>query len=148
MLRTVASRFFSKPHNHDESLNLRELVFGYNDGLVTTFTVVVGFTGASIANPIIVIAALINAISDGLSMAFGAWLSTKSEREQYEATVVEERAQIEQDPEYERDALREHLESYGLTKRTVDSTMKQITSDKERWAHIITRDVRGLEPNP
>lgn len=69
MLRGLVRMLFPRPQGTPAS-NLRELVFGYNDGLVTTFTVVVGFTGAALSHSIIIIAALITAVADGLSMAF------------------------------------------------------------------------------
>lgn len=147
MLRGLVRMLFPRPQGTPAS-NLRELVFGYNDGLVTTFTVVVGFTGAALSHSIIIIAALITAAADGLSMAFGAYLSTKSEREQYEAELASETERIRTDPEPEREALREHLEGYGLDRRTVTRSVNLITTDEERWARIIVRDLRGLEPNP
>ena len=147
MLRGLVRMLFPRPQGAPAS-NLRELVFGYNDGLVTTFTVVVGFTGAALSHSIIIIAALITAVADGLSMAFGAYLSTKSEREQYEAEIVIERERIRGDPEPEREALRAHLKGYGLDAATVKKSVASITKDEERWARIIVRDLRGLEPTP
>lgn len=138
---------FPRPTGKPAS-NLRELVFGYNDGLVTTFTVVVGFTGAALSHSIIIIAALITAIADGLSMAFGAYLSTKSEREQYEATLAAETERIRADPQAGREALKEHLEGYGLSASVIKTSTAQISKDEERWARIIVRDLRGLEPTP
>ena len=138
---------FTRPDPKMPASNLRELVFGYNDGLVTTFTVVVGFTGAALSHSIIIIAALITAIADALSMAFGAYLSTKSEREQYEATLAAETERIRADPKSGRETLVEHLEGYGLSPSTIRTSTAQITKDEERWARIIVRDLRGLEPN-
>lgn len=150
MLRMLVSRFFpERAHTHEGgTFNIREIVFGFNDGLVTTFTVVVGFTGAAIGSRVIVIAALLNAVSDGLSMAFGAYLSTKSEHETYEATIVEERASIDADPGYEARALRAHLKDYGIKGKTLEAAVRQAERNKDEWARLITRDVRGLEPAP
>ena len=146
MLRGLARLLV--PSQERAGSNLRELVFGYNDGLVTTFTVVVGFTGAALSHSIIIIAALITAIADALSMAFGAYLSSKSEREQYEASLIREKDAIRNDPEPERAALTAHLAGYGLDHATVKKSVASITKDEDRWARIIIRDLRGLEPAP
>ena len=145
MLRMLVHRIFpERAHMHDGgTFNIREIVFGFNDGLVTTFTVVVGFTGAAIGSRVIVIAALLNAISDGLSMAFAAYLSTKSERETYEATILEERAAIDADPGYEARALRVHLRDYGIRGKRLEAAVRQAERNKDEWARLITRDVRG-----
>lgn len=65
---------------------LREIVYGGNDGIVTTCAVVAGFTGASIGStPTMVISTLTvllfgltNLIGDGLSMALGNFVSQRA----------------------------------------------------------------------
>ena len=145
MLRGLARLLV--PSQERAGSNLRELVFGYNDGLVTTFTVVVGFTGAALSHSIIIIAALITAIADALSMAFGAYLSSKSEREQFEAVLRAEREKVRDDPASGKSAITEHLTAYGLTPSITAKAAEQIARDEERMTRIIVRDLRGLEPN-
>ena len=57
---------------------IRDLVFSANDGLVTTFAVVAGVAGAGLAPAVVVILGLANMLADGLAMALGNYLGTKS----------------------------------------------------------------------
>ena len=58
-----------------------DLVYGANDGIITTFAVVAGVAGANLAPVIVVILGVANLIADGFSMATSNYLARKSERE-------------------------------------------------------------------
>lgn len=60
---------------------LREFVYGGIDGAVTTFAVVAGATGAGFSATVVIVLGFANLIADGISMAVGSYLSTKSELE-------------------------------------------------------------------
>ena len=57
---------------------LPDLVYGANDGIVTTFAVVSGVVGASLANSVIVILGFANLVADGLSMGASNYLARRS----------------------------------------------------------------------
>src|SRR5688572_31121949 len=70
---------------------IRDLVYGANDGIITTFAVVAGVAGADLAARIVVILGVANLIADGFSMATSSYLARKSEKEYAEkigSTVV------------------------------------------------------------
>ncbi len=135
----------------NNDVSIRELVFGFNDGLVTTFTVIAGFTGAVISNRIIIIAALINAISDGLSMAFGAWLSTKSENETFISILKEEKNFLKKLKKNSKMydvkvlELKEYFKSIGFKGKVLEESVNSIVKNKDRWAEIVVRDIKGIE---
>jgi VIT1/CCC1 family predicted Fe2+/Mn2+ transporter len=58
-----------------------DLVYGANDGIITTFAVVAGVAGASLSPAIVVILGVANLLADGFSMATSNYLARKSERE-------------------------------------------------------------------
>lgn len=58
-----------------------DMVFGANDGIVTTFAVVAGVAGAALDARIVLIMGLANLVGDGISMAVGDYLGRKSEKE-------------------------------------------------------------------
>jgi vacuolar iron transporter family protein len=60
---------------------LPDLVYGANDGIITTFAVVSGVVGASLANRVVVILGLANLFADGLSMGASNYLSRRSTAE-------------------------------------------------------------------
>lgn len=49
------------------------------DGIITTYSVVSGSFGANLSIAVIVILGIANLIGDGLSMALGDYISTKTE---------------------------------------------------------------------
>ncbi len=68
---------------------VREIMYGGNDGIITTFAIVAGFTGAHInvadkagisIMPVLLFG-LANLFADGLSMSLGNFLSIRTERE-------------------------------------------------------------------
>ena len=70
---------------HEKAGYLRDIVFSANDGLITTFAIVAGSTGASLSSNVVVILGLVNLLADGISMASGSYLGVKSEIEYEDA---------------------------------------------------------------
>jgi VIT1/CCC1 family predicted Fe2+/Mn2+ transporter len=57
---------------------IRELIYGSNDGIITTFAVVAGVSGGGLPLHVILICGAANLFADGLSMAVGNYLSIRS----------------------------------------------------------------------
>jgi VIT1/CCC1 family predicted Fe2+/Mn2+ transporter len=60
---------------------LRDVIYGANDGIITTFAVVAGVYGASLDNFVIIALGFANLLADGISMASSSYLGYKSESE-------------------------------------------------------------------
>lgn len=58
---------------------LRDLVYGANDGIITTFAVVAGVAGANLSPRIVLILGFANLVADGFSMGASNYLSIRSE---------------------------------------------------------------------
>lgn len=61
--------------------HIGDLVFGANDGIITTFAVVCGVSGAALSPPVAIILGLANLLADGFAMGAGNYLGTRSEQE-------------------------------------------------------------------
>lgn len=57
---------------------LPDLVYGANDGVITTFAVVCGVVGASLSETVILILGFANLVADGFSMGASNFLSRRS----------------------------------------------------------------------
>jgi VIT1/CCC1 family predicted Fe2+/Mn2+ transporter len=57
---------------------VRELIYGANDGIVTTFAVVAGVAGGGLSLRVVLIMGAANLFADGVSMAAGNYLSIRS----------------------------------------------------------------------
>lgn len=60
---------------------IKSVVYGGLDGIITTFAVVAGVTGAALSPGIVLILGFANLLADGVSMAAGDYLSTKAKNE-------------------------------------------------------------------
>ena len=57
---------------------IRELIYGANDGIITTFAVVAGVAGGGLSLRVVLIIGAAHLIADGLSMAAGNYLAIRS----------------------------------------------------------------------
>ena len=122
---------------------IQDIVYGGNDGIVTTFAVVAGTVGADMPRYVIIILGLANLVADGTSMATGAFLSLRSEKDQYKRLRKEELQEIEDDPEIEAEEIREYFRQYNLDNEKVDTIMSIIMSNKDLWADISMMTEHG-----
>ena len=58
---------------------VRDLVYGANDGVITTFAVVAGVTGGTLAPVTVLVLGVANLLADGLSMGVGNYLGIRSD---------------------------------------------------------------------
>ncbi|MGC8661140.1 MAG: VIT1/CCC1 transporter family protein [Nitrososphaeria archaeon] len=73
--------FFAEKSSMSIVENLRDVLFGMNDGLVELLAAVSGLAGAYERSLLVAITGLVIGIAGALSMAVGAYVSTKSENE-------------------------------------------------------------------
>ncbi len=57
---------------------IRELIYGSNDGIITTFAVVAGVSGGGLSLRVVLIIGAANLLADALSMAVGNYLSIRA----------------------------------------------------------------------
>jgi VIT1/CCC1 family predicted Fe2+/Mn2+ transporter len=76
---------------------IRDLVYGANDGIITTFAVVAGVTGGSLSHAAVLVVGAANLAADGLSMGVGNYLAIRA----HESALL-----AEQLPAQERHAWR------------------------------------------
>lgn len=67
---------------------IAEVIYGANDGIVTTFAVVAGVAGAALDPAIVLVLGIANLLADGFSMGMSDYLSQRSERD-YQAAQGE-----------------------------------------------------------
>ena len=123
---------------------LGEFVYGGIDGSVTTFAVVAGSVGAGLESVIIIILGFANLLADGFAMSVGAYLSTKSERDNYHRHEKIEYWEIENIPEAEREEVREIYRAKGFEGELLEQVVAVITADKDRWVDVMMKDELGM----
>jgi VIT1/CCC1 family predicted Fe2+/Mn2+ transporter len=112
---------------------LRNVVYGFNDGLTANFGLVAGVIGASTLNQhqAVVVAGMAGLIADALSMGSSGYLASKSEREVYEYEISMEKTEVDLMPEIERDELAVIYEAKGMDRDSAHNLATQIMADPQ-----------------
>lgn len=140
----LAAHRAEEAHGRGLGTYIRSIVYGGNDGIVTTFAVVAGTAGAALPGSIVVILGVANLLADGLSMAAGAYLSIKSERDRYERLRKEERKEIDDHPDLERAEVREFCQKKGFEGADLDRAVDVITRDPAVWVSVMMAEEHGM----
>lgn len=69
---------------------IRDLVYGANDGIITTFAVVSGVAGGGLSNLAVLVVGAANLAADGVSMGAGNLLSIRADERAREAAALPE----------------------------------------------------------
>jgi vacuolar iron transporter family protein len=77
---------------------VREAIFGAQDGLISTVAVVNFVAGASTDPYYVIVAGIATALGGIFSMAAGEYISSKSQREIFDAQIVDEREEVHERP--------------------------------------------------
>lgn len=72
---------------------LPDLVYGANDGLITTFAIVAGVTGASLSATVVLILGFASLLADGFSMATSDYLAERTPSADQGRTAKKDAAQ-------------------------------------------------------
>ncbi len=95
--------------------NVRDFVLGMNDGLVEILGVVTGLSAVYAGDPLVVaVSALVVGLAGALSMAIGAFISVRSQREVNRALRRRTEILYSVAPQRAREELRERLSDSGM----------------------------------
>ena len=136
-----------EPHGGASHQYIGDMVYGGLDGIVTTFAVVSGVAGAGLGSGIILILGLANLLADGFSMAAGAYLSSKSEREYYDREREREAWEIEHFPDGERAEMIEIYQAKGYSAEDARTLIDIHAKDHERWVDEMMVQELGMLPD-
>ncbi|MBV8200864.1 MAG: VIT1/CCC1 transporter family protein [Acidobacteria bacterium] len=128
---------------------LRNVVYGFNDGLTANFGLVAGVIGATAAAQYrtVIVAGVAGLIADALSMGASGYLAAKSEQEVNEHEVGMERAEVELMPEVERDELALIYEIKGMPKDEAHQLATEVMADPKRMlAEQVREELKIGEP--
>ncbi|MFQ5839772.1 MAG: VIT1/CCC1 transporter family protein [Candidatus Methylomirabilales bacterium] len=133
-------------HRMESSGYLRNVVYGFNDGLTANFGLIMGIIGAEVAEGIVVISGIAGLIADALSMGSSGYLAAKSEQEVYAHEVAMEREEIRLMPEVEQEELALLYEMKGMTREEAVQAASRVMADPETALTEKTREELGIVP--
>lgn len=123
---------------------IREVVFGMQDGLISTVGFVAGVHGATADTRLVLLAGIVQMIAGAFSMAAGAYLSTKAEREVMEGQIRAEHARYAEEPYLAQEALLGALEADGLARDKAYRVVRLISAEREAFLRTFREKVLGV----
>src|SRR3989338_6625916 len=127
---------------------IKDIVYGANDGIITTFAVVSGVAGAALSIKTVLILGFANLIADGISMGASNYLGSKSEEHYYKREKEMELWEVDNLPEDEMEEIRRIYAKKGFAGEDLDRAVAIITSDKNRWVDVMMKEELGLIAEP
>lgn len=127
---------------------LRAGVFGFNDGLVSNLSLVMGVAGGTGGNArIVLLAGVAGLVAGAFSMATGEWISVRSQRELYEREIGMEADELAHFPEEEREELALIFRAKGVEKEEAEALATRLMSRPDTALDTLVREELGLDPS-
>lgn len=127
------------PHGGDW---LRQIVFGLNDGLVTTLVFIMAVS--EVASGRLLPVVLGEILAGGISMALGGYLSARTAKQILDYRIATERYEVEHEPQEERAELRAIYRSKGFTGSLLRRVVDHLTANPDRWHQAMVHDELGV----
>jgi VIT1/CCC1 family predicted Fe2+/Mn2+ transporter/rubrerythrin len=126
--------------------SIREVVFGAQDGLVSTFAVVAGLAAADVGHLVVLLGGLVSAVAGVLSMSIGTFLASRAQRQLYESELERERREIRDHPGEEVAELMAALIARGMSRSDALEVARRIARHPDLLLSTLATFELGLAP--
>ena len=130
-------------HGAGSANNLRAMVLGANDGLVSTL----GVAGVSTAPSTLLATAVAGTLAGACSMAMGEWISVQSARELQERQIASEADELTQAPAEEQEELALIYQAKGFSAEEAQTISARVIQNKDSALDTLVREELGLNPD-
>ncbi len=127
------------PHGGDW---LREIVFGLNDGLVTTLVFIMAVSQVAPGHFLFIV--LGEVLAGAISMTLGGFLSARTAQQILDQRIATERYEVENEPDEERAELRAIYHKKGFRDPLLRQVIDYLTANRERWHQAMVHDELGV----
>lgn len=128
--------------------SIREVVFGVQDGLLTTLGLTTGVAtataGAAVAHTTILIAGFLGALAGMISMGTGAYLATSAARDLKHQAIHKERGELATKPEEELAEMVEILAERGVPVEEAIQLSKSLARYPKLWEETHIEKELGI----
>jgi len=125
---------------------VRDIIFGTQDGLVSTLGVLTGIAKGTGDHMTVVIAGFVIVCVESLSMAAGSYLSSKSNRQYQEHLLKKEKEEIETNIKDEEQEILEMYKARGYKDSEIKIIKKRLLADKELLLEDMAHKELGIIP--
>jgi vacuolar iron transporter family protein len=126
--------------------SIREIVFGMQDGILTTLGIITGVGVAEGARSAVFISGFLALLAGALSMGVGEYIGRKSEREVVQATIDMERREMETDPQGEFTEQVAYYKLKGFSADEAEMIVTRLAQNPEIYLYEMVRDEFGIDP--
>jgi VIT1/CCC1 family predicted Fe2+/Mn2+ transporter/rubrerythrin len=144
--RTHMSELATEPGRIERLASIREVVFGAQDGLVSTFAVVAGLAAAGVGSLVVLLGGAVSAVAGVLSMSIGTFLSSRAQRQLYETELSRERGEIQEHPGEEVAELIAALHARGMPRPDAAEVARRIGRYPDLLLSTLAIFELGLAP--
>jgi VIT1/CCC1 family predicted Fe2+/Mn2+ transporter len=138
----------NEPHHRQiADGGFRAALFGLLDGLVTNVSLILGFAGADPGHAVVRLAGLAGLVAGAFSMGSGEYLSMRSQKELYEYEIDVERRALEEEPELERQELRQIFVDRGIDEELAERLSTDLMKNPDLALRTHTREELGIDPS-
>jgi len=126
--------------------SIREIVFGAQDALVSTFAVVAGLAAAGVGHLVVLLGGLVSAVAGVLAMSIGTFLASRAQRQLYETELERERREIREHPGEEIAELMAALVGRGMPRSDAVEVARRIARYPELLLSTLGIFELGVAP--
>lgn len=127
--------------------NVREVVFGLEDSLVSTLGTVTGVAVGTHDVFVVLLTGVVLVFVEAISMAAGSYLSSKSATDLYEQRAKQDHSRVLLERISDRESLSELLARKGFTKAEVDVATAAIGRERKLWLKEVKRNEYRFAPS-
>ncbi len=129
----------------EKQRSIREVVFGAQDGVLTTLGIVTGVSSATVDRGTILITGFLSMLVGAISMGVGEYLGGKAEREVVQNAIDLEQGEMLEKPEEEYAEQVAYYRLKGFTDDEAVTIVKRLEKNPEIWLHEMVRDEFGID---
>ncbi|HMS64738.1 MAG TPA: VIT1/CCC1 transporter family protein [Ignavibacteria bacterium] len=123
---------------------MRNVIYGFNDGLTANFGLIAGVIGASVQPHIILLTGISGMFADALSMGSSGYLAAVSQGEVYDHEKKMEAEEIRLMPELEAEELSLVYQAKGMNKADAQQLANEIIKNPELALKESVREELGI----
>src|SRR5437762_997987 len=138
-LAGLAGRAAEPWHKTGSGGFLRNVVYGFNDGLTANFGLVAGVIGADVAPHIVLVSGIAGMFADALSMGASGYLAAKSEQEVYDHEIAMEKEEIRTMPEVVQEERALVYQTKLIQPGIARKMAAEASRDTRRWRRLPGR---------
>ena len=128
----------------ERKIRIRELVFGVQDGLISTVGLLSGVSAATHNRALVVLTGLAAAVTGGVSMATGSFLASSTERDLFEKELADQEQLASEHPYLAQEALLETLTAEGLDRPAAYRVVQMLAQHQDVLLRTVQEKVLGL----